>query len=87
MQVAYPDDFAGCWSHVPDPIDFHDFQNINLYDPLPDGSARNMYVDENGEQRPLARRNGETMLTYGDFVRRADLDVLEALAPLDCKVE
>jgi hypothetical protein len=29
----------------------------------------------------------ELLLDYGDFVLRADLDVLEALAPLDCKVE
>jgi hypothetical protein len=27
------------------------------------------------------------LLDYGDFVLRADLEVLEALAPLDCKVE
>lgn len=70
LQVAYPEHFAACWSHVPDPIDFHDFQQINLYEPLEDGSARNMYVDEAGEPRPLARRNGEVMLTYEDFVRR-----------------
>ena len=70
LQVAYPDAFAGCWSHAPDPIDFHDFQQIDLYEPLADGSPRNMYVDENGEKRPLARRNGEVMLTYEDFVRR-----------------
>jgi len=69
LQVAYPEAFAGCWSHVPDPIDFHDFQQIDLYDPLPDGTPRNMYVDERGEPRPLARRNGEVMLTYEDFVR------------------
>ena len=70
LQVAYPDEFAGCWSHVPDPIDFHDFQQINLYEPLEDGSPRNMYVDEDGAQRPLARRDGQVLLTYEDFVRR-----------------
>lgn len=70
LQVAYPEEFAGCWSHVPDPIDFFDFQQINLYDPLPDGSPRNMYVDEDGNARPLARRGEEVMLTYEDFVRR-----------------
>ncbi|NOT30785.1 MAG: hypothetical protein HOP15_10105 [Planctomycetes bacterium] len=70
LQVTYPEAFAGCWSHVPDPIDFHDFQGINLYDPLPDGSPRNMYVDEHGARRPLARRGDEVLMTYEDFVRR-----------------
>ena len=70
LQVTYPEAFAGCWSHVPDPIDFHDFQGINLYDPLPDGKPRNMYLDENGKQRPLARRGEEVLISYEDFVRR-----------------
>lgn len=70
LQVTYPTEFAGCWSHVPDPIDFHDFQQIDLYTPLADGTPRNMYLDESGERRPLARRNGEVMLYYEDFVRR-----------------
>ncbi len=70
LQVAYPEAFAGCWSHCPDPIDFHDFQQIDLYTPLPDGKPRNMYVDESGAQRPLARRGDVVMLTYEDFVRR-----------------
>lgn len=70
LQVTYPEEFAGCWSHVPDPIDFHDFQQINLYEPLTSGEPRNMYTDENGSPRPLARRGTEVMLTYEDFVRR-----------------
>jgi Putative esterase len=73
LQVAYPEEFAGCWSHVPDPIDFFDFQQINLYEPLADGTPRNMYVDEKGEPRPLARRAGKVALTYEDFVRREDV--------------
>ena len=70
LQVAYPEEFAGCWSHVPDPIDFHDFQQINLYEALEDGTPRNMYVDENGAARPLARRGETVMLTYKEFVQR-----------------
>ena len=70
LQVTYPTEFAGCWSHVPDPIDFHDFQQINLYDPLPGGEPRNMYTDEEGKSRPLARRGTQVMLTYEEFVRR-----------------
>lgn len=70
LQVAYPEAFAACWSHVPDPIDFHDFQQINLYEPLEDGSPRNMFVDEAGELRPLARNGEQILLTYKDFVQR-----------------
>ncbi|HVJ81034.1 MAG TPA: alpha/beta hydrolase-fold protein, partial [Planctomycetia bacterium] len=31
LQVAYPDVFGGVWSTAPDPVDFRDFQRINLY--------------------------------------------------------
>jgi len=68
LQVTYPDAFAGCWSHVPDPIDFHDFQRIDLYTPLPDGSPRNMYSDASGAEREVARIQMETPATYRDFV-------------------
>ena len=70
LQVAYPEEFSGCWSHVPDPIDFHDFQAIDIYEPLADGKPRNMYVDEEGQARGVARRNGQIMLTYEAFARR-----------------
>jgi hypothetical protein len=73
LQVAYPEEFAGCWSHVPDPIDFHDFQQINLYEPLADGTPRNMYVDESGELRPVSRRGDTVTATYKDFVLREDV--------------
>lgn len=68
LQVHYIDDFAGCWSHVPDPVDFRDFQYINLYKP-----GENMYVDADGNERGLARRNGEIMLTYREFVAREEV--------------
>ena len=31
-QVFYPDMYNGTWSACPDPVDFHAYQNINLYD-------------------------------------------------------
>lgn len=65
LQVAYPEAFAGCWSHVPDPVDFRDFQMIDLYAP-----GTNMFVDADGGERPLARRNGAVMLEYRAFVDR-----------------
>ena len=30
LQVTYPGQFAGTWSTSPDPVDFRDFQRINL---------------------------------------------------------
>ena len=68
LQIQYPDQFAGAWSFAPDPVDFRDFQQINLYE---DGS--NMYVDETGANRPVARRGEEVMLEYRPFVEREDM--------------
>jgi len=64
LQVTYPDSFAGCWSHCPDPVDFRDFQRIDLY------AGENMYTDPKGERRPLARQGERVMLWYDDFVRQ-----------------
>lgn len=70
LQVAYPDSFNGVWSHCPDPVDFRDFQRINLYEP-----DANMYTDEKGQRRPLARQTppntpDQPFLWYDDFVRQ-----------------
>lgn len=62
LQVTYPDYFGGVWSIAPDPIDFRDFQRIDLYT-----AGTNMYVDAQGERRPLARMNGKVALWYNDF--------------------
>lgn len=62
LTVTYPEQFAACWSHVPDPVDFHDFQQIDLYAP-----GANMYTDDTGTRRPLARNGGKTMIWYDDF--------------------
>lgn len=63
LQVTYPDAFGSCWAHCPDPVDFRDFQRINLYEP-----GANMYTDAEGIARPLARRGDEVLLTYRQFV-------------------
>jgi len=65
LQVAYPDDFGSCYSHVPDPVDFRDFQRIDLY-----RTGEDMFVDPDGDRRPLARNNGDVMLWYDAFVAR-----------------
>lgn len=68
LQVTYPDAFAGCWSDVPDPVDFRDFQRINLYEP-----GANMYRDAKGERRPLMRMRDQVRIWYEDFVRAEDV--------------
>jgi len=63
LQVTRPDAFAGCWSFVPDPVDFRDFQRVDLYEP-----GANLYVTDDGSRRPIMRRDGEVALFYEDFV-------------------
>jgi hypothetical protein len=31
-QVIYPDEYNGCWAACPDPIDFHQYTVVNLYE-------------------------------------------------------
>ena len=45
--MAYPDIFGGCWSTAPDPVDFRDFQKINVYE-----KGDNMFMDAEGKPRP-----------------------------------
>ena len=62
LQVAYPDTFAGCWSTAPDPVSFADFQMVNIYK-----KGVNIFTDDDGKPRPLARSNGKPMLYYQPF--------------------
>lgn len=62
LQVTYPDTFGGTWSTSPDPVDFRDFQQINLYRP-----GENMHRDRAGNRRPLAREGGIVKVWYDDF--------------------
>jgi len=66
LQVTYPDFFGGVWSLAPDPVDFRDFQLINIYRP-----GVNMFIDEQGERRPLARSKGKPNLFFKPF---SDMD-------------
>lgn len=50
LQVAYPDTFAGCWSTAPDPVDFRDFQMVDIY-----AKGVNIFTDPEGKRRPLSR--------------------------------
>jgi S-formylglutathione hydrolase FrmB len=62
LQVARPDTFAGCWSTAPDPVDFRDFQLIDIY-----ANGANVFTDSDGQMRPLARMNGKPVLFFRPF--------------------
>ena len=48
LQTQYPKVFDGCWSSSPDPVDFRNFQKINLYE------DKNMYYDKDSSLRLVA---------------------------------
>jgi len=64
LETRHPDFFGGAWATAPDPVDFHDFVGIDLYDP-----SANMFVDARGHLRPLVRAHGEVTATLRDWVR------------------
>jgi hypothetical protein len=66
LQVTYPDSFGGVWSTAPDPVDFRDFQRIDVYRP-----GVNMFFDDKKESRPLARSGGKPTLFFKPF---SDMD-------------
>src|SRR5262249_14495360 len=47
---------------APDPVDFRDFQRINLYRP-----GENMFTDRDGQKRPIARQGNKPILWYKAF--------------------
>jgi S-formylglutathione hydrolase FrmB len=48
LQTHYPKLFAACWSSSPDPVDFRNFQQINLYE------DKNMFYDKDSALRMMA---------------------------------
>ncbi|HTZ71371.1 MAG TPA: alpha/beta hydrolase-fold protein [Acetobacteraceae bacterium] len=56
LQVTYPSFFGGTWSTSPDPTDFHDFTNVDLYAP-----HANMYHLADGAPVPLVRMHGKAV--------------------------
>jgi hypothetical protein len=67
LQVAYPDAFAGCWSTAPDPVDFRDFQRIDIY-----ARGTNVFTDADRNPRPLARMGGKPVLFFKPFSEMED---------------
>ncbi|SNS71143.1 alpha/beta hydrolase [Sphingopyxis indica] len=64
LQVAYPKIFGGTWPTAPDPSDFHDFTNIDIY--APDANA---YVGADGQPLPLIRDKGKVIATLKQFAQ------------------
>ena len=68
LQVAYPETFGGTWSTSPDPVDFRDFQKIDLY-----AENENMFKDREGNRRPIARMGTRAVLFYDNFSKMEDV--------------
>ncbi len=68
LMVNYPDVFGGVWSVSPDPVDFRDWQGINLYADPP----QNMYTDSAGSRRPIVRNGDQPVLWYDSFTQMDD---------------
>ncbi len=70
LTITYPEQFWACWSYCPDPVDFRDFQRIDLY-----ADHANMYKDGAGNRRPLARTTDKAGVDkvnvyYDDFCKQ-----------------
>lgn len=63
LQVTYPEFFGGVWSTAPDSVDFRDFTGIDVY------AFENAYVDPDGKDIPLVRRNGEWAMMLKEFAQ------------------
>jgi hypothetical protein len=68
LQVTYPDFFGGVWSTAPDPVDFRDFQMVDLYRP-----GINLFFDSEGKPRPLARVGNKPVLFCKAFSEMEDV--------------
>ncbi len=65
LQVRYPATFGGSWPTSPDPSDFHNFTNVDLY-----AAGANAYHDTKGEAVPLVRDHGKVLATLEQFARK-----------------
>ena len=64
LQVTYPETFGGTWPTAPDPSDFHDFTNIDLY-----AEGANAYRGADGAPLPLVRNEGQVLATLEQFAK------------------
>jgi hypothetical protein len=68
LQVTYPDVFGGTWSTSPDPVDFRDFQQIDLY-----ARAANVFRDPAGQRRPIARMGSRAVIFFDSFSKMEEV--------------
>lgn len=68
LQTNYPDSFGGTWSTSPDPVDFTDFQMVDLYAP-----GTNLFHDSDAKPRPIARRGTVPVLFTERFSHMEDV--------------
>lgn len=68
LQVAYPDTFGGCWSTSPDPVDFRDFQRVDIYTP-----NANLFTDPTGGRRALSRGSGRGTMYFDSFSKMEEV--------------
>jgi hypothetical protein len=62
LQVAYPDFFGGVWSIAPDPVDFRDFQRVDLTRP-----GANLFFESDDKLRPLSRAGRSPAMYFKTF--------------------
>lgn len=68
LQVNYPDVFGGTWSTSPDPSDFHNFSNADLYAP-----NANFFHEADGSPVPIFRDKGVVVATAEQLTRLEDV--------------
>jgi len=68
LQVKYPKIFGGTWPTAPDPTDFHDFTNIDIY-----AAGANAYRRADGSPIPLVRRNGQVTTTFEAYTKKEEV--------------
>lgn len=66
LQVNYPKTFAGCWSSSPDPVDFRNYEMIDIY------KEKNMFYDQDSSLRvdgAIAGYSGMPWIFFKDDYR------------------
>jgi enterochelin esterase-like enzyme len=64
LEINYPKVFGGTWSTSPDPSDFHNFTNVDLY-----AENANLYHNPDGSAVPIMRDKGRVMATMEQMAR------------------
>jgi len=68
LQINNPDFFGGAWSLAPNTVDFHYFQTTDIY-----AENANMYINDEGIDRPIARMGPSPVLFAKEFVAMDDV--------------